>query len=62
MKSVGIRNYSGPCFPLLGLNNSQYGHFLRSEHLSCMSFVNKRRDTDVKASTCRHLEEKNLTP
>ena len=34
MKSVRIRNYSGPSFPAFGLNtdqsNSEYGHFLRS--------------------------------
>ena len=31
MKSVRIRSYSGPHFPAFRLNNSEYGHFLRSE-------------------------------
>ena len=35
VKSVGIRSYSGPYFPAFGLNadqnNSEYGHFLRSD-------------------------------
>ena len=35
MKSVRIWSYSGPCFPAFGLNtdqnNSEYGHFLRSD-------------------------------
>ena len=28
-KSVRSRRYSGPHFPTFGLNNSEYGHFLR---------------------------------
>ena len=28
MKSVGVRSYSGPYFPVFGLNNSEYEHFL----------------------------------
>ena len=39
MKSVHIWSYSGPCFPAFGLNNSEYGHFLRSEYL--LSYENK---------------------
>ena len=39
MKSVHIWSYSGPCFPAFGLNNSEYGHFLRSEHV--LSYENK---------------------
>ena len=31
LKSVGIRSYAGPYFPIFGLNNSKYGHFSRSE-------------------------------
>ena len=31
MKSVHIRSYSGPYFPAFGLNNSEYGYFLRSD-------------------------------
>ena len=31
VKSVRIRSYSGSHFPAFGLNNSEYGHFLRSE-------------------------------
>ena len=30
VKSVQIRSYSGPHFPAFGMNNSEYGHFLRS--------------------------------
>ena len=30
VKSVRIRSYSGPYFPTFGLNNSEYGHFVRS--------------------------------
>ena len=33
VKSVRIRSYSGPHFPAFGLNNSEYGHFLRSVSL-----------------------------
>ena len=33
MKSARIGNYSGPYFPTFGLNNSEYGQFLRSESL-----------------------------
>ena len=29
MKSVRIRRYSNPHFPAFGLNNSEYGHFIR---------------------------------
>ena len=40
VKSVSIRSYSGPYFPAFGQNtdqnNSEYGHFLRSE--SCLEF------------------------
>ena len=31
VKSVRILSYSGPYFPAFGLNNSEYGHFLRSK-------------------------------
>ena len=38
VKSVRVRSYSGPYFPAFGLdtnqNNSEYGHFLRSELFS----------------------------
>ena len=30
---IRIRSYSGPHFPVFGLNNSEYGHFLRSTDL-----------------------------
>ena len=30
VKRVRIRSYSGPYFPAFGLNNSEYGLFLRS--------------------------------
>ena len=30
VKSVSIWSYSGPYFPALGLNNTEYGHFSRS--------------------------------
>ena len=30
VKSVRIRSYYGPYFPAFGLNNSEYGLFLRS--------------------------------
>ena len=33
VKTVRIRSYSGPYFQVFGLNNSEYGHFLRSGHL-----------------------------
>ena len=36
VKSVGIRSYSGSCFPAFGLNtdqnNSEYGHFSRDDY------------------------------
>ena len=34
VKSVRIRSYSGPYFPAFGLNNTEYGHFLRSDTLT----------------------------
>ena len=32
VKSFRIQSYFGPHFPSFGLNNSEYGHFLRSGH------------------------------
>ena len=29
VKSVGIRSFSGPCFPAVGLNTERYGTSLR---------------------------------
>ena len=37
MKSVRIRRYSGPYFPVFGLNNSESEHFLRSVFCFFMS-------------------------
>ena len=34
MESVRIRSYSGPHFPAFVLNNSEYGHLLRSEKIA----------------------------
>ena len=39
MKSVCIRSCSGPYFPAFGLNNFEYGDFLRSDnHMSNKSY------------------------
>ena len=34
VKSVRIRSYSGPYFLTFGMNNTKYGHFLRSDTLT----------------------------
>ena len=39
VKSVRIRSYSRPCFPALGLNNSEYGRFLRSGNVAIFVFL-----------------------
>ena len=41
MKSVHIWSYSGPYFPLLGLNNSEYGQFLRSVWSSLSTVISR---------------------
>ena len=38
VKSAGIRSYFGPYFTASRLNNSEYGHFLRSE-LTIIYFI-----------------------
>ena len=35
VKSVRIGSYSGPYFPAFGLNNTEYGHFLRTAKQAC---------------------------
>ena len=33
VKNVRIQSYFGPHFPVFGLSNSKYGHFLHSGHV-----------------------------
>ena len=39
VNSVRIWNFSGPYYPVFGPENSEYGHFLRSENYDILHSV-----------------------
>ena len=47
MKSVSIWSFSAPYFPRFGLNNSEYGHLLRSDKSIKTEFQKKQPSPDI---------------